>query len=160
MKITRMKLKQNDSKTLYNLSYKLETLLSKKGFITHVGLEEGTIGLHMRSFKIDTKKLGYNAKISYMTSNPKKGYKRTDVPLWEQREEFNHIVNAFFDKHNITAKIVSGKYLVRDHVSGAVTEWECVNYAGQYMEPNTEQNGMGMIFSRSMTEKEAIEELS
>lgn len=159
MKITRMKLKNDDEWSLNELSHKLKFKLLAKGYITEVDLNNGKIGMHMRSFKIDTKKLGYNAKINYMASNPKAGYKRTDVPLWEQREEFNHIVNDFFDKHKITANIISGKYLIRDHATGRVNEWECVNYVGGHAEQNMYTNGYGEQLAVLMTEENAKKEV-
>jgi hypothetical protein len=100
----------------------LETLCSyivakaaKAGFETEAGLLSGgaiKIGMHMCSFRIITSKLGHNARTDRFNKSPK-GYKRTNVPTWEQREDFNHLVNDAFDKYKLTANIKSGPYIVR-----------------------------------------------
>lgn len=70
------------------------------------------IGLHMCSFRIETKKIGYNARVGGHCDSPK-GYKRTDVPTWDQRVEFNDIVNECFNSSGLTANIKSGCYTIR-----------------------------------------------
>jgi hypothetical protein len=108
---------------------------AKAGFITGSHRLTGTaikIGMHMSSFRINTAKLGYNARVGRTSAygwhgiQCSKGYKRTNVPTWEQREEFNHLVNDIFDRFGLVATIVSGNYTVRTR-SGRVDDW---NYGG------------------------------
>lgn len=95
--------------------------LNKKGFKTNAyatGATSMKIGLHMSSFRIDTTKLGHNARVGiaaygYNGCKSPKGYKRTDVPTWDQRVEFNDTVNYILDKFNIHANIKSGAYTIR-----------------------------------------------
>jgi hypothetical protein len=126
MKITRLSKngQKVNSELLNKVQVELFTKFKKAGFITEVDLAKGKIGMHMCSFRIDTNKLGYNAQVSDLTVKTcKTGYKRTATPTWIQREEFNHIVNNVFDKYKLTAKIVSGDYLIRCHESGRVNDW-------------------------------------
>jgi len=84
------------------------------------------IGLHMCSFRINSIIHGYNARIdSSHHQKTIKGYKRTDIPTWEQRESFNHIVNNVFDRYVINATIVSGAFKVRDSREGRIDSWYC-----------------------------------
>lgn len=101
---------------------------ARVGFIVDAEMEDDStidIGLHMRSFRIDVNKIGHNAKLNgqYGHKSPK-GYIRTDVPTWDQRVEFNNLVNAVFDSHKLIASIISGNYTVRKpHMGGAVRSW-------------------------------------
>jgi hypothetical protein len=125
-------------------------MTNSRGFITEAQRLTGTalkIGLHMRSFRIDVNKVGHNARISRYVDSPK-GYKRTDVPTWDQRVEFNNIVNKIFDKFGLEANIKSGCFTIRDKVKGAHTESDWEDQTPSWM--GTE----GHI----MTEKEAREE--
>lgn len=154
MKITRFK--SRSELNSINLSEILRIKLENAGFITDVDIASGKIGLHMKSFVIDTGKLGYNARVSRYRPS-KKGYVRTNTPTWEQREQFNHIVNDFFDKYHLSGTIKSGAYLVRHYLTGRVNEWECVDYNGEPAEPDCQYNGMGELVTEMMTEKQAIE---
>lgn len=119
------------------------------GFITEVhqlGLTSIKIGLRMRSFRINTEMLGHNARLGYLNglrqlmqcSHTDVGFKRTDVPTWEQREEFNHIVNAVFDKYDISANIKSGPYTIREGLV-AVKHWDDFQGQQQSVVPLTEE---------------------
>jgi hypothetical protein len=116
MKCTSIKFK-NGSKvgSLEALCWDLHNALTANGFKTEVEVKNSTsikIGMHMSSFRIITSELGYNGRISRFCKSPK-GYKRTDVPTWDQRVEFNDIVNAKFDEHGLSATIKSGCYSIR-----------------------------------------------
>jgi hypothetical protein len=50
------------------------------------------------------------------------GWKRTNIPTWDQRVEFNNIVNEVFDSHSATANIKSGVFTVRTVEDGAWNE--------------------------------------
>lgn len=107
--------------------------LRNNGFITEASLVNSSsikIGLHMSSFRVDTAKLGHNARVgrqthlcAYFKSDSPKGYKRTDVPTWEQRVQFNDIVNDMFDAYGLMATIRSGAYVVRTR-DGRRAEWD------------------------------------
>lgn len=109
---------------------KLERLLLKKiksiGFISNVTILTRSavkIGLHMCSFRIDPAVHGHNEDYGYCGSRTKKGFKRTCIPTWGQREDFNHLVNDCFDELSLSARIMSGPFKVRDLKEGRVNEW-------------------------------------
>jgi hypothetical protein len=106
---------------------KLEHAFAKAGFITDVTQASSSsirIGLHMKSFVIDTEKLGSNARVNHFTIKSKKGYHKTNIPTWTQREEFNHIVNNVLDALKLRANIKSGDYVIRSFESGRVNHWD------------------------------------
>jgi hypothetical protein len=112
----------------------LERLLKQRfkaaGFISVVNANTRVsmkIGLHMCSFRIDPSSHGYNADTGYIGSRCKAGYKRTTIPTWKQREEFNHIINDCFDLLQLSAQIKSGPFVVRDKRSGRVNEWSSMD---------------------------------
>lgn len=112
----------------------LEKLLKKKmhekGFISDAKTltrSSMKIGLHMCSFRIDTRIHGHNADVGYIGSRCKAGYKRTTIPTWNQREEFNHLVNDCFDKLKLNAKIMSGPFKIRCKTMGRINEWNSMN---------------------------------
>lgn len=129
---------------------------AKAGFETDASILSGgaiKIGINMRSFQIIPATLGYNARIGRHVSSPK-GYKRTLVPTWEQREDFNHLVNDAFDKYKLTANIKSGPYTVRTR-EGRVDSWDPISgYIG-----GSDYNGMGDLIGEILPEKEAREYL-
>lgn len=126
-------------------SYQLEHLVNhivhvaeSKGFKTDGDVLNGTsvkIGLRMISFRIITAILGHNGRRDRYTKSPK-GYKRTDVPTWSQREDFNHLVNDAFDKFGLVAVIKSGNFTVRTK-EGRVNEWDD-NTQGSYFSQGVE----------------------
>lgn len=131
---------------------------AKAGFVTEAYVVNSTsikIGLRMRSFVIDPRKLGYNAKMG-IHINSKKGYKRTITPTWEQREAYNHIVNKILNAYDAVANVRSGEYVVRTVENGAVKEWDCLDAWGNPAIPNTVTNGFGEVVDRLMSEREAI----
>lgn len=110
------------------LVIKLDKAIKRAGFISGVKIINSsaiTISGHMRSFSIDVAKLGYNARVNQITATTTKaGFKRTDVPTWTQREQYNHIVNDVLDSLKLSANIKSGDYEVRSSVDGRVNSWE------------------------------------
>lgn len=121
MKITKMRIKGKklSQETLDKVAQELSTTFEKHGFITQVSVINQTtlnIGLGSWScFKVNTDLVGYNAVVpcynSYGHLSSRvgiKGYKLTTVPTWDQRVEFNNLINACLDKHNISASIKSG----------------------------------------------------
>lgn len=146
MRITSLRTKSGKKLTalqIQHLVVKLANKIKKSGFITGVDSVNSSsirIGLHMKSFTVDVSKLGYNARIDgYSAKRSKKGYVRTNIPTWEQREQFNHIVNDVLDSLKFSAHIVSGQYLIRNKSHGRVDYWERPEghynpYSGQYNE--------------------------
>jgi hypothetical protein len=104
-----------------------------QGFVTDANVRKGStihVGIHSRSFRVNTAMLGHNARLGrataggyYFHEKSPKGYKRTDVPTWEQRKSFNHLVNDVLDKLNWSANVVSGNYTVRTRKGGRVNSW-------------------------------------
>lgn len=109
------------------LSTMLEHELGRAGFITEV-TDLSKIGLHMKSFIVNTDMLGYNKRVDHMYCNSLVGFKKTQIPTWDQRVEFNNIINNFFDRHDLVGKIVSGVFLVRCRTVGAKDQydWEII----------------------------------
>ena len=108
-------LSKPSERILEDLCEKILWAMERKGFITNAAVLNSTsikIGLHMSSFRVNTTKLGHNARTNQFIKSPK-GYKRTDVPTWDQRVEFNDIVNDLFDSYSLQATIKSGCYTVR-----------------------------------------------
>ena len=134
---------------------------AKAGFITKASQLTGSaikIGLHMSSFRVDTAKLGHNARIGRYIDSPK-GYKRTDVPTWDQRVEFNNIVNRAFNQYGLVANIKSGCFTVRDKVKGAHNETDWENQTPSHMGYHgVSYNGMGEEMSRIVDEHDARDE--
>jgi hypothetical protein len=121
-----------------DLILKLERLLNsamkKNGFISDaqaITRSSMKIGLHMCSFRIDPLVHGHNADKGYIGSRCKAGFKRTTIPTWSQREEFNHMVNDVFDSLKLSARIMSGPFTIRSKSTGRVDLWfPCQAYNG------------------------------
>lgn len=137
--------------------------MDKSGFITDAFCLNGSsikVGLNRSSFRINTKMLGSNARISPFVKS-QKGYKRTNVPNWNQRVEFNNILNTIFDSFGIEARIKSGCFTVRDKMKGAFTEDDWKNQTPSWMgHQGALKNGLGQEVCRIVTEIEAREELN
>jgi len=129
MKITNIRTKNNEipsTDSILALEKMLVSKFNKAGFITVVNpLTRASlkIGLHMCSFRVDIDKLGHNADFGNAGRMCKLGYKKTAVPTWEQREQFNHIVNDCFDKLKLSATIKSGDLLIRHKLDGRINWW-------------------------------------
>lgn len=87
--------------------------LDRAGFLTEVRLTGTslTISHGGSSFRVDVTRLGYNARLRPESAV---GWVRTAVPTWEQRVEFNRVVNCRLDTLDVSARIQSGAYRVRD----------------------------------------------
>lgn len=104
-----------------NVMFELKRRFNKAGFLTGVDVASDSglkIGLHMCSFRIDTKKHDRNLR-----HNPHLGSKLTTTPTWDQRVEFNDIVNAVLNKFKVSANVKSGPFTIRVGET-ARTEWD------------------------------------
>lgn len=120
MRINNQKLTDQNFKDI-QLTLSLE--IQKAGYISKVYEVSSTsmkIGLHMRSFSVDTSKHGYNARYNPYRIT-KKGYTRTNTPTWNQRVEFNNIINKVLNEYNVSCNIKSGPYTIRQELT-AMTE--------------------------------------
>jgi hypothetical protein len=118
MKLTRIRCKgkkiHND--LMHVIGKHLRVTLKNAGFITEyyvINSSRIDLKLRMRSFKIDIGKLGYNASYNPHTEY-KVGYRRTCTPTWQQRVDYNNIVNEVLDSFNVSCNIVSGCYTIRE----------------------------------------------
>lgn len=157
MRITRIRDLNGHKIKLKKLVNTLDHKLKKAGFVTEVTQVNSTsvhLGLHMRSFRIDPAKLGYNANTGRDYANTPKGYKRTTTPLWSQREDYNHVVNDVLDQFKLNATVKSGNYIVRDYMSGPVHYW--------YPEEGHQDFFIGLysgnVIKHLMSEAEAIKD--
>lgn len=165
MRITGIRYKSGSKASEAELKQLCKTAVNKlevQGFITEAHVLSSSaikIGLPMRSFRIDVNHIGHNARISQHVSSPK-GYKRTDVPTWDQRVAFNDTVNALLDKWEIVALVKSGCFTVRDKLKGAHSESDWENQVPSWMGYHgASVNGMGMEVSRIVDEADARDEL-
>lgn len=80
------------------------------------------------TFHIIPEKTGYNVYYPYLSDGLP--WKKTRKPTWNQRCEFNHLVNDIFDELALSAHISSGAYRIRAK-DGRDRDWsadisECV----------------------------------
>ncbi len=133
MKITRIKSKAG----LDVIAAQLQHAIAKAGYISEVKIVNKSridIGMHMCSFRVNVAVHGYNARYNpYM--NYKAGYKRTSTPTWDQRVEFNDIVNAVLNKFKASANIKSGPFVIRKGTE-AMTESDWHNQKPSYLLEN------------------------
>lgn len=153
MKITRMKIKGKavNAGQRFAVLRELNRRFAKAGFRTNVEPLTATalkVGLHMCSFRIDRDMHDRNLR-----HNPYTGTKLTDIPTWEQRVEFNNIVNAVLNKFKISASVRSGPFTIRDGLT-ACTESDWHNQKPEYILHN-ESRGW---FIESCDEREYLEE--
>lgn len=121
MKATKMRIKGEllGGERMFEVIEALKRGFKRAGFITGIEVKNSSsikIGLHMCSFRIDRTKHDRNLR-----HNPHTGTKLTDIPTWEQRVEFNNIVNRVFNRFKVSAKVISGPFTIRDGLR-AMTE--------------------------------------
>lgn len=166
MKITSLKNKDGSKLSgdqYFSLMTELEHAIKDAGFVTDISKQDAAIHLSNSKFSlftIDLKKLPYNARIGRAQDHSIKGYVRTSVPTWNQRVQFNNILNMVLDKHEISANIRSGIFAIR---RGFIVYNEDDWLNAEYCAYNGWIN-LGMQLSRYddslagvMTELEAIE---
>lgn len=146
MKITNIRISKAKptSVQLVSIVVELRKRFAKAGFET--GVEQLTstsisIGLHMRSFQLDLSKHDRNLYRSRC------GDKLTNLPTWDQRVEFNDIVNAVLSKAKASATVRSGPFTIRKGFH-EYTESDWHNQTPHWVEHNVE----------SVDEKQYIEE--
>lgn len=132
MKVSCLKIKgqKPTQKQTDALVKQIKRAFTAAGFVTGVhsyGPTSMDIGLHMKCFQVDTDKLGFNARMNYSNPwggerGPKVGFKKTSLPTWDQRVEFNDILNDILDRAKATARIVSGPFVIRTVDEGAYCE--------------------------------------
>lgn len=128
MKITKIRDKNGESVDTYTLErvcIELERRFDKAGFITGVEIRGSAIycGMRMKSFTIDPKKRGHNADTSRYAQQTAKGYRRTTIPTWDERKEYNHIINDVLDKFKLKANAYNSVLYIRYYDSGRVNDW-------------------------------------
>lgn len=153
MKITRMRIKGQKlgGLRMANVVFELKRRLNKAGFLTGINVASDSglkIGLHMCSFRIDTTKHDRNLRF-----NPHLGSRLTTTPTWDQRVEFNDIINAVLTKFKVSANIKSGPFTIRQGVV-AFTESEWQNQKPEYIK-NNECRG---YYVESCDEQQYLEE--
>ena len=128
MKVTKMRNEDNKKfpvETLEMIAQALEAAFGQAGFNTYVTVANGSalnISQGGRCFSVDTNKLGYNAIVPFcnsygftIDSTGVKGYKRTDIPTWDQRVEFNNILNSVLDRYSVKAEVKAKPFVIRDY---------------------------------------------
>lgn len=147
MKITQIRFngKLPSPQLLRDIVLMLELKIGQADFITNVGIVSRSgikLGLRSKSFLIDTTKMPHNIQYSAFRSTGK----RTSLPTWDQRVEYNDLVNAVLTELGVSAMVTSGPYLIRDGMHAytendwhnAKPEWIRENeHRGQYVDgPN------------------------
>lgn len=130
MRITRLRTnegKKLNAGQLQELRNALDSAIAADHFITYVSIINGSridTGMHMKSFTVNTDILGKNGRVyTYSARHSVKGYVRTNLPTWEQREQHNHTINGVLDRFEYKANIKSGPYDIRKFNTGAITYW-------------------------------------
>lgn len=145
MKITRIKSLENRELDIEGIAQGLVTVLNDAGFkcgynkVTRSGMN---ISGHRCSFTIDKDILGYNLRKN-MSRDSLTGWKRTNTPTWDQRVQFNQIVQRFFDANNLQCKAISGVFIVKD-LEQNYDEYDWQDQKPDYMYQN-ERNGYNVI---------------
>lgn len=127
MKITRIRDKDNkklDRHVLEQIAKELELKAAMLGFIHYAYVDGSSIrtGINSKSFVINTGMLGHNGRVGRFVDSVK-GYKRTNLPTWEQRVAMNHLVNDVLDSYEVSANVKSGNYIVRTSSGDRVSSW-------------------------------------
>lgn len=142
------KLRYTDGKKLtermaQEIARVIEGDLSNAGFCTDVSAPTHTTlriayGSHA-CFVIDTDKRGYNYREDRHRSLV--GWKRTAVPTWDERVEFNDALNATLDRLGLRCNIKSGPYTVRCYERGGMDESVWIEEKPYYQCENEERFG-------------------
>jgi hypothetical protein len=153
MKITSIRINREKPSelNLQRICDKIQHAFKTFGFVTNVEVHTSTsirIGLHMRSFQLDLDKHDRNLYIS------RAGNKLTNLPTWDQRVEFNDIVNKILNAFNVSANVKSGPYTIRQGTK-SFTENEWHDQTPDWVRSNS-INGWGGIVE--VNEKEYLEE--
>ena len=109
-------------------------VLAERGFKTGYKVDDKgklKIGLHGKSFVIDTEMHGYNSKLNPFRGKPSK----TSLPTWEQRVEYNNTINDIMDKLNLNATIKNSVFIIRDK-NGRKDEAYWQNNQPEFMQHN------------------------
>ena len=130
-----------DIMNLEPLGQDIVNILESKGFITKYSINNGKlkVGMHMKSFVINAKKLGYNSRYSPYKDKPH----RTSTPSWEQRVEYNDTINDIMDQYGLEAVIKNSVFIIRDK-QGRKTEQDWHNEKPEFMHHN-EDRGFSVI---------------
>jgi hypothetical protein len=153
MKITKMRTKAGEvpsTDVVLEIERLLRTRFERAGFITEVRALTRTsikIGLHMRTFSLDLTKHDRNLYRSQC------GDKLTNLPTWDQRVEFNDIVNSVLNKYGISANVKSGPFVIRKGKE-AMVEGDWVDQKPEWIH----HNEMRGNYIEAIDEREYIEE--
>ena len=139
MKITKLRhmksKEQVSSNKRKNLANQLRRKLKQAGYVTDIDENFTKIGLRGKCFTVDTEKLGYNARVhngvnglgEILNYMGEVGFKRTSTPTWDQRVEFNYIVQLVLKKNKVTATIKSGPFIImQDGRDFTEKDWEYI----------------------------------
>lgn len=134
MKITSIRIKgqKPTGVQLVDIMYDLKKRFQRAGFITGIEVKNTTslkVGQHMRSFSLDITKHDRNLQCSPYAN------KLTNLPTWDQRVEFNNIINSVLNKYKVSANISSGPYTIRKGlVNFGESDWH--NQTPEYIRHN------------------------
>lgn len=117
---------------LSNLIYSIEKFMGKIGFKVKGEIRNSQsikLTYNKKQFEIDPIVLGYNTRYSFGTK------KLTRVPSWDQRVKFNEELNSILDINDISCKVISGPFLIREGTTSyKETDW--YNQMPDYMVEN------------------------
>lgn len=122
MKLTkiRVKGKMPNKRQISTLINQLERRFKNTGYITEMYQINSTsikIG-YKQCFKIDLSKHPYNMQHSPGSR------RRTRLPNWEQRVDFNNIINNCLDEYRVSANIKSMMFIIREgEIRKTETDW-------------------------------------
>lgn len=130
-KFTRTTAKKDKEINKAELASELVKVLAEKGFITEVKEVKSngfSLSKNKASFFIDEEKLGTNLRPASGTLTK---YKRTNIPTWEERVEYNLTIQEFINEKGLSCKITSGCFIIKDHERDYTEyDWHNQNPAG------------------------------
>lgn len=138
-------IKQNNKRPTQEVLNKLVKTIESKalrlGFRTFARVESLSgihIGHHRDTFSILPEALGHNVRYPYQPDGLP--WKRTRKPTWDQRVQFNNLINDIFDELKLTARIVSGTFIVRTRENGRVSKFYQTSSSSLQVEKYTDKH--------------------
>lgn len=142
MRLTKIRIRDHEDKDqirkagsgeLIGLCDEIINHMNSLGFICDAEVLNSSsvkVGINQRQFNVDIQKLGYNTQHSSGGNR-----KRTCLPSWNQRVEFNDALNAILDRFGFSANVSSGPFTVRKGEE-VFTEEDWENQIPSYLRQN------------------------
>lgn len=135
MKLTKIRFKgmKPRQKQLQHLIREIQLQMKRLGFEVFGEILNSTsikLSSNKCQFRVIPEIIGHNTRYS-----PHSLSKRTRIPSWDQRVDFNNKLNEILNRENVTAKAMSGPFIIRDG-SEAYTERDWHRQTPDYIRHN------------------------